>query len=89
MSSIELSRVALEIGKMEKFLRSIGVHPSLWEHALKDIELAAVQKIIHNNRQILMDFNANGSSAMAERWDCSRRTAFRIRDKAKKECQNL
>jgi hypothetical protein len=87
MSSMELTRVAHEIERLAKFFETIGLHTSLWRPQLAECETAAVQKIIANNRQMVMDFNSSGSAAMAERWDCSRRTAFRKRDKAAKECQ--
>lgn len=86
MNSFELSRVASEVQRLAEFLRRLGVHPNLWQQQLQDIEMHAVQKIIANNRQMVIDFSANGSEAMAERWGCSRRTAFRWRDKASKEC---
>jgi hypothetical protein len=87
MSSMELTRVAYEVERLAKFFETIGLHPSLWKDRLTECEGAAVQKIIANNRQMVMDFNTSGSAAMAERWDCSRRTAFRKRDRAAKECQ--
>lgn len=87
MSVMELERVANEFKRLSDFLTKINLHPSLWKTNLIECEQAAVQKIIYNNRQMVIEFNREGSATMAERWDCSRRTAFRIRDRAAKECQ--
>lgn len=87
MDVIELARVSAEIQRLAAFFKSIGLHESLWKAQLIECEAAAVNKIVANNRQMVLEFNRNGSQAMSERWDCSRRTAFRIRDKAAKECQ--
>lgn len=87
MNIIELSRIRREVEGMADFCKSIGLHPAQYSIQLQEIEMAAVQKAISSNSQMVMDFNRNGSDKMAERWDCSRRTAFRKRDKALKECQ--
>ena len=86
MDVIELARVSAEIERLAAFFKAIGLHESLYKAQLIECEQAAVNKILSNNRQMVMEFNRNGSERMAERWDCSRRTAFRIRDKAAKEC---
>lgn len=87
MNVMELERIASEFKRLADFLTKINLHPSLWKANLIECEQAAVQKIITNNRQMVIEFGRNGSEAMAERWDCSRRTAFRKRDRAAKECQ--
>jgi hypothetical protein len=86
MNVIELSRIRREIEDMADFCKAIGLHPSQYMTQLREIEVAAVQKAISSNRQMVIEFNRNGSDAMSQRWDCSRRTAFRIRDRAAKEC---
>lgn len=88
MEVIELSRIAAEVERFTKFLESIGLHPAIWKASLIEIERAAVQKGAANNRQMVIDFNRNKSDVMRQRWNCSRSTAFRKRDKAAKECQN-
>lgn len=86
MDVIELARVSAEFQRLAAFLEQINLHPSLWKANLIECEAAAVNKILANNRQMVMEFNRNGAEVMSQRWECSRRTAFRIREKAAKEC---
>jgi hypothetical protein len=63
-------------------MQAIGLRPGQYEGVVGELADLATQKIIAEGSQFLFDFREHGAIALGERYECSKRTIYRLRHEA-------